>query len=63
METSNKFLNNGKEVITVRISEIMDIGRYSSLIKLLRVTAWLIRFKDSLRRTSVTSLCVSKDDA
>ena len=51
MKTSNIFINNGKEVNTeYRISEVMDIDRYGSLIKLLRVTAWVIRFKDRLRR-------------
>ena len=51
MKTSNIFINNGKEVNTeYRISEIMDIDRYGSLIKLLRVTAWVIRFEDRLRR-------------
>ena len=51
----NIFINNGKEVITeYRVSEIMDIGRYGSLIKLLSVTAWVIRFKDRLRRIFCT---------
>ena len=55
MKTSNIFINNGKEVITeYRVSEIMDVSRYGSLIKLLRVTAWVLIFKDRLGRIFCT---------
>ena len=33
-----------------RLSEIIDLGRFSALSKLLRVTAWVRRFIDNVRR-------------
>ena len=33
-----------------RLNEIIDLGRFSALSKLLRVTAWVRRFIDNLRR-------------